>query len=189
MKLKHLSMLSLIALGVFATTSCGLKKESSTVSTTNPSTSIPSTSKPAVSTPIPTTPTYEGYYSSITTNILSDSSSLKSTLNQIVSSNVKKISYSDATTSLKTIDSYDGDYVECIYTGERLGKDNSGSASGQWNKEHIWAKSHGFNDQKYDAYSDLHHLRVSEARINSSRSNSYFDEVSNPTNKDDYGNK
>lgn len=189
MKLKHLSMLSLIALGVFATTSCGLKKESSTVSTTNPSTSIPSTSKPAVSTPIPTTPTYEGYYSSITTDILSNSTSLKSTLNQIVSSNVKKISYSDATTSLKTIDSYDGDYVECIYTGERLGKDNSGSASGQWNKEHIWAKSHGFNDQKYDAYSDLHHLRVSEARINSSRSNSYFDEVSKPTNKDDYGNK
>lgn len=198
MKLKHLSMLSLIALGVFATTSCGLKKESSNVSTTNPSTSIPSTSIPATSTPTPTTPTptnppttptYEGYYSSITTNILSNSSSLKSTLNQIVSSNVKKISYSDATTSLKTIDSYDGDYVECIYTGERLGKDNSGSASGQWNKEHIWAKSHGFNDQKYDAYSDLHHLRVSEARINSSRSNSYFDEVSNPTNKDDYGNK
>lgn len=193
MKLKHLSMLSLIALGVFATTSCGLKKESSNVSTTNPS-----TSKPAVSTPIPTTPTpinpptiptYEGYYSSVTTNILSNSTSLKSTLNQIVSSNVKKISYSDATTSLKTIDSYDGDYVECIYTGERLGKDNSGSASGQWNKEHVWAKSHGFNDQKYDAYSDLHHLRVSEARINSSRSNSYFDEVSNPTNKDDYGNK
>lgn len=184
MKLKHLSMLSLIALGVFATTSCGLKKESSNVSTTNPS-----TSKPAVSTPIPTTPTptnpptiptYEGYYSSVTTDILSNSTSLKSTLNQIVSSNVKKISYSDATTSLKTIDSYDGDYVECIYTGERLGKDNSGSASGQWNKEHVWAKSHGFNDQKYDAYSDLHHLRVSEARINSSRSNSYFDEVSNP---------
>lgn len=201
MKLKHLSMLSLIALGVFATTSCGLKKESSNVSTTNPSTSIPSTSIPATSTPTPTTPTpttptnpsttptYEGYYSSITTNILSNSSSLKSTLNQIVSANTKKISYSDATTSLKTIDSYDGDYVECIYTGERLGKDNSGSASGQWNKEHIWAKSHGFNDQKYDAYSDLHHLRVSEARINSSRSNSYFDEVSNPTNKDDYGNK
>lgn len=193
MKLKHLSMLSLIALGVFATTSCGLKKESSNVSTTNPS-----TSKPAVSTPIPTTPTptnpptiptYEGYYSSVTKDILSNSTSLKSTLNQIVSSNVKKISYSDATTSLKTIDSYDGDYVECIYTGERLGKDNSGSASGQWNKEHVWAKSHGFNDQKYDAYSDLHHLRVSEARINSSRSNSYFDEVSNPTNKDDYGNK
>ena len=200
MKLKHLSMLSLIALGVFAASSCGLKKESLTVSTTNPSTSIPSTSKPAVSTPTPTTtptpststptiPTYEGYYSSVTTDILSNSTSLKSNLNQIVSCNTKKISYSDATTSLKTIDSYDGDYVECIYTGERLGKDNSGSASGQWNKEHIWAKSHGFNDQKYDAYSDLHHLRVSEARINSSRSNSYFDEVSNPTNKDDYGNK
>lgn len=75
MKLKHLSMLSLIALGVFATTSCGLKKESSNVSTTNPSI---------------TTPTYEGYYSSVTTHILSNSTSLKSTLNQIVSSNVKR---------------------------------------------------------------------------------------------------
>lgn len=191
MKLKHLSMLSLTALGVFAITSCEKIEESNlpyitAVPSTSSSSPAPTTEKPSnPSTP----PTYEGYYSSITTDILSNSTSLKSTLNQIVSSNVKKISYSDATTSLKTIDSYDGNYVECIYTGERLGKNNSGSASGQWNKEHIWAKSHGFNDQKYAAYSDLHHLRVSEARINSSRSNSYFDEVSNPTNKDDYGNK
>lgn len=99
MKLKHLSMLSLIALGVFATTSCGLKKESSNVSTTNPSTIKPAVSTPIPTTPTPTTPTpinpptiptYEGYYSSVTTDILSNSTSLKSTLNQIVSSNVKK---------------------------------------------------------------------------------------------------
>lgn len=196
MKLKKLSLLTLVSLGLFAATSCGIKVDSNV---SNPPSSLPNTSQetPSVSTTnIPTTTptitndiTYTGYYSSITSAILSNSTNLKSTLNQIVSANTKKISYTDCTTSLKTIDSYDGDYVECIYTGERLGKDNSGSASGQWNKEHIWAKSHGFNDQKYTAYSDLHHLRVSEARINSSRSNSYFDEVSNPTNQDDYGNK
>ena len=207
MKLKYLSVLSLAALAIIAVSSCSNKQEStSTVQTTSnlpqlPSTAYPSSSSTQTTKPTPTTPsantstinpsnpTYTGYYSTITSSVLANSTSLKSTLNQIVTANTKKISYSDCTTALKTIDSYDGDYVECIYTGERLGKDNSGSASGQWNKEHIWAKSHGFNDEKYNAYSDLHHLRVSEARINSLRSNSYFDIVSNPTNTDDYGNK
>lgn len=199
MKLKQLSLLALTSIGLFISTSCGATKATST--TNLPSTSqgnssptqttkpTPTTSSTNTSTINPSNPTYTGYYSTITSSVLANSTSLKSTLNQIVTVNTKKISYSDCTTALKTIDSYDGDYVECIYTGERLGKDNSGSASGQWNKEHIWAKSHGFNDEKYNAYSDLHHLRVSEARINSLRSNSYFDEVSNPTNKDDYGNK
>lgn len=187
MKLKHLSVLSLAALAIIAVSSCSNKQESSSpTQTTKPT---PTTSSANTSTINPSNPTFTGYYSTITSSVLANSTSLKSTLNQIVTANTKKISYSDCTTALMTIDSYDGDYVECIYTGERLGKDNSGSASGQWNKEHIWAKSHGFNDEKYNAYSDLHHLRVSEARINSLRSNSYFDEVSNPTNKDDYGNK
>lgn len=144
---------------------------------------------------IVTTPTiskeykYDGYYSTISNDMLLSSTTLKSTLNSLVSKDTTFVSYSNALGALKVIDSYDGDYVECIYTGERLGKDNSGSASGQWNREHIWAKSHGFNDQKYEAYSDLHHLRVSEARINTARNNSYFDEVLEPTKTDDYGNK
>lgn len=133
--------------------------------------------------------TYEGYYSSITNSMLSDSITLKSTLNQIVSSNYTKLSYKDAGTAMQTTDSYDGDYVECIYTGERMSKNGLGSSAGCWNREHMWAKSHGFNDEKYDAFSDLHHLRVSEASINTARSNSYFDELEEYTKSDDYGNK
>lgn len=133
--------------------------------------------------------TYDGYYSSITNDVLSSSSSLRTTLNSIITKDSVKFSYTTCTTKLKTIDSYDGDYVECLYTGQRIDKDNSGSAKGSWNKEHIWAKSHGFNDNSLPAYTDLHHLRVAECSINNYRKDSYFDEITDSNaNKDDYGN-
>ena len=134
------------------------------------------------------------YYNSITQSILNDSATLKSTLNTLVNpSNLKIWSYATDLDRLKTIDSYDEDYVECIYTGERIEKDQSGSATGSWNREHIWAKTYGFGEKNtYESsqpWCDLGHLRVSEANINSRRNDSYFDEVSNPTGSDNFGNK
>ena len=132
------------------------------------------------------------YYSSITSDILNNKDTLRSTLTTLVNTNYVRFSYSGENGTvgkLKLVDSYDNDYVECIYTGLRIEKANTGSNTGSWNKEHIWAKSHGFNDEKYDAYSDMHHLRVSEANINSKRSNSYFAKVNEPTSTDSYGNK
>ncbi len=127
---------------------------------------------------------YSGtYYDNITTDVLSDASLLKSTLNNIINNNYKRYSYSADSENLKTVDSYDDYYVECIYTGIRMLKSDA------WDKEHVWAKSYGFKDESYDAYSDMHHLRVSEHSINVNRSSSYFDEVANPTNTDSYGNK
>lgn len=72
--------------------------------------------------------------------------------------------------------------IICFYTGQSL-------SSGSWNKEHVWAKSHGFSSESKDAYSDAHHLRPTLNSINSSRGNSDFDEVTNPSNSDQYGNK
>jgi len=134
------------------------------------------------------------YYNSITQSILNDSTTLKSTLNTLVNpSNLKIWSYATDLNRLKTIDSYDEDYVECIYTGERIEKDQSGSATGSWNREHIWAKTYGFGEQKtYESsqpWCDLGHLRVSEANINSRRNDSYFDEITSPTGTDNFGNK
>ncbi|MBQ9448658.1 MAG: endonuclease [Acholeplasmatales bacterium] len=128
---------------------------------------------------------YDGnYYDSITSTLLNDKVALKNALFTITNpSNYHRSSYSTAQSDLKTIDSYDGYYVECIYTGERLQKNDA------WDREHIWAKSYGFKDEYYDAYSDTHHLRVSEHSINVNRSSSFFDEVANPTNTDKYGNK
>ena len=134
------------------------------------------------------------YYNSVTSTILNDAAQLKATLNTLTNpSNLKIWSYSTDLTRLKTIDSYDNDYVECIYTGERIEKDQSGSATGSWNREHIWAKTYGFGEEKTygssQPWCDLGHLRVSEANINSRRNDSYFDEIATPTGHDNFGNK
>ena len=44
-----------------------------------------------------------------------------------------------------------------------------------WNREHVWAKSHGFPDSSQYAYTDLHHLRPADVSVNSSRGNKDFD--------------
>lgn len=43
-----------------------------------------------------------------------------------------------------------------------------------WDKEHIWAKSHGNFDDTPPAGSDMHHLRASDKRNNGSRGNLDF---------------
>lgn len=123
------------------------------------------------------------YYREISSSDYSNAGTLKSKLNQLLNENYRRYSYAADSTELKTVDSYDGYYVECIYTGVRLEKGDA------WDKEHVWAKSYGFKDESYDAYSDMHHLRVSEHSINVNRSSSYFAEVTSPTASDEYGNK
>ncbi len=118
---------------------------------------------------------YEGnYYSSITST---DKETLISELNTLINTGYNKYSYSNQSSNLKITDSYDGNYVECLYSGERMDKDNIGSNAGQWNKEHIWAKTYGFKDESYQAYSDLQMLRVTESSINGKRSDKYFEDV------------
>lgn len=133
---------------------------------------------------------YSGsYYDRVTDEVLNNPELLKSTLTTITNEGYTRKSYDNAWTSLGTVDSYDGYYVECIYTGQRMGKTDHGSSAGLWNREHIWAKAYGFKDEVYDAYSDIQHLRVSEYTINNYRSSSYFGEVnSTGASKDQFGN-
>lgn len=114
------------------------------------------------------------YYDSINTT---DKETLITELNALINSNYKKYSYSTQTSKLKITDSYDSNYVECLYTGRRMDPDNSGIGAGQWNKEHIWAKTYGFKDESYQAYSDIQMLRIAESSINGARSDKYFDNV------------
>lgn len=190
-KRKLFTLTGLVLLGISLITSCDGPTLTTPKQDVISSTPVPTVAQPTTSTSQDSklSYTYDGYYSTITNSMLSDSITLKSTLTQMVTKNYIKLSYKDAGTAMQTTDSYDGDYVECIYTGERMSKDGLGSSAGCWNREHMWAKSHGFNDTKYDAYSDLHHLRVSEASINTARNNSYFDELEVYTNSDEYGNK
>ena len=130
---------------------------------------------------------YDGnYYDSVTNEMLNDSDALKAELNRIVNANYTRVSYNTAFDKLETVDMYDTEMIECIYTGMRMVADRTTAV---WDREHIWAKSYGFKDESYDAYSDLHHLRVSEHMINVNRSSSYFTTVSNPESTDEYGNR
>ena len=58
-----------------------------------------------------------------------------------------------------------------------------------WNREHVWPQSHGGNDDGLDigdklGGADLHHVRPSDAGVNSSRGNKpYGESGSNPTPK------
>jgi len=64
-----------------------------------------------------------------------------------------------------------------IYSGYSIAKTDIGSASGTWNREHLWPQSYGA--ETGPARTDLHHMRPEQANVNSSRGNNYYDQ-SNP---------
>ncbi|MBP5230587.1 MAG: endonuclease, partial [Clostridia bacterium] len=129
---------------------------------------------------------YEGnYYLSIDSEALSGSDSLREALHRLLTDGCRKRSYRQAYDDLETTDCYDGAFVECLYTGMKMDPD----AHGYWNREHVWAKSHGFPSEDCPAFSDLHHLRATEGTVNSARGNSYFAVVTSPTDSDSYGNR
>jgi endonuclease I len=49
-----------------------------------------------------------------------------------------------------------------------------------WNREHVWAKSRGFPQEKDTAFTDLHHLRPADRSVNTSRNNRNFDYADDP---------
>ncbi|WP_372752972.1 Ig-like domain-containing protein [Labilibaculum sp.] len=71
------------------------------------------------------------------------------------------------------------DNVLLIYTNRSEPKANQDTGSGDddaWNREHIWAKSHGDFGTEEGAGTDIHHLRACDRSVNSDRSNLFFDE-------------
>ncbi|MDE6660412.1 MAG: endonuclease [Anaeroplasmataceae bacterium] len=122
-----------------------------------------------------------GYYNDVDTSLTGEN--FRRMLSPIISKGYVKHSYKDNNEVLKYTDpdpSGNGNVI-CLYTGQSL----SGSS---WNKEHVWAKSHGFGTESWAPYCDAHHLRPTLVSINSSRSNSDFGEVSGGSS-DGYGNR
>lgn len=65
-----------------------------------------------------------------------------------------------------------------FYTRRSVPKSNRDQGQNDpdsWNREHIWAKSHGFPNKSQHAYTDAHHLRVADRSVNSDRSDNDFD--------------
>lgn len=113
---------------------------------------------------------------------------LKTALHNIIN-NHTRYPYSSSSTDVWDIlmdtdeDTLNPNNVILIYTGRSQAKNlnsSNGNDPDYWNREHVWAKSHGFPNQNDTAYTDVHHLRPCDASVNSSRSNKDFDNGGSP---------
>ncbi|WP_298770918.1 endonuclease [uncultured Shewanella sp.] len=110
---------------------------------------------------------------------------LKSALNTIIDGHTS-LSYSQVWDALAVTDEDPDNSSNIIlfYTQRSQDKVNRVGGSGanndqnDWNREHIWPKSHGFPSSGDDAYTDIHHLRPSDESVNSTRGNLDFDNSS-----------
>lgn len=73
--------------------------------------------------------------------------------------------------------------VILLYTGRSQAKSTFGGGANDWNREHVWAKSHGDFGTSAPAGTDAHHIRPTDASVNSSRGNLDFDMGGSPVNE------
>ncbi|MFE3214022.1 endonuclease I family protein [Streptomyces antimycoticus] len=101
---------------------------------------------------------------------------LKAALHTIISDQTK-VSYDEVWDALKSTDEDpdNSSNVILLYSGRSQSKDASGGNSDDWNREHVWAKSHGDFGTATGPGTDLHHLRPANVTVNSIRGNKDFD--------------
>lgn len=101
---------------------------------------------------------------------------LKTALHHIIDDHTE-LSYSNVWEALRVTDEdpNNPNNVILLYTGRSQGKHTNGGNADDWNREHVWAKSHGDFGTSMGPGTDLHHLRPTDASVNSSRSNLDFD--------------
>jgi endonuclease I len=103
--------------------------------------------------------------------------SLKTALHGIISSGVTTLSYDAVWNALKATDQDPANSANVIllYSGTSRSKTLNGGAAGDWNREHVWAKSHGDFGTSNGPGTDLHHLRPEDVQVNAARDNKDFD--------------
>ena len=103
-------------------------------------------------------------------------SALKSKLHDIISNNTV-LSYDQVWDGIKDVDEdpQNTNNVVLLYKGTSSPKSNNGGAADNWNREHVWAKSHGDFGTSNGPGTDLHHLRPTDVTVNSDRGNLDFD--------------
>ncbi len=73
--------------------------------------------------------------------------------------------------------------VILLYTGRSQAKSTFGGGANEWNREHVWAKSHGDFGTSAPAGTDAHHIRPTDVSVNSTRGNLDFDMGGNPVSE------
>ncbi|MDY7089135.1 MAG: endonuclease [Actinomycetota bacterium] len=121
-----------------------------------------------------TTPTPDSYYAAAAGKT---GGSLKTALHGIISSGVTRLSYDGVWNALKVTDQDPANSanVKLFYSGLSRSKSLNGGGSGDWNREHVWAQSHGDFGTSAGPGTDLHHLRPEDVGVNSARGNKDFD--------------
>lgn len=103
---------------------------------------------------------------------------LKTALHQIISTGVTKLSYDQVWAALMVTDqdpANPDDVIE-VYSGRSVPKSSNGGDPDDWNREHVWAKSHGDFGTTTGPGTDVHHLRPEDVSVNSARGNKDFDD-------------
>jgi endonuclease I len=72
------------------------------------------------------------------------------------------------------------DNVILLYSGISRPKSMFGGNSGDWNREHVWAKSHGDFGNNPPSGTDAHHIRPTDVQVNALRGNLDFDNGGSP---------
>ncbi len=124
-----------------------------------------------------TDPSPDTYYAAIT-NQTGDV--LKKALHDLIR-NHRHFTYSQVWDVLMVADEHpsEPDSVMAFYKRvpiKKAKKASGGDCGDCWNREHVWAKSHGFPNSGQLGYTDVHHLRASDVTVNSSRGSLDFDD-------------
>ncbi len=106
---------------------------------------------------------------------------LKSALHNIINTH-HEISYETVKTALMNLDQdpQDQSMIMLIYKGTSIPKTDFGNGSDDWNREHLWPKSHGDFGISNGPGTDLHALRPADPSVNTSRGHKDFDNGGTP---------
>jgi endonuclease I len=124
----------------------------------------------------------KNYYSSA---VSLSGSELRDEIQEIISTEASKLSYSTVWTMCENGDQNpeNSSQVWQIYKETGIAKTAHVSGSTGWNREHVWAKSHGDFGTSNGPGTDGHHLRASDARENGNRAALDFAFVNGPRTK------
>ncbi|ARD23510.1 endonuclease [Shewanella japonica] len=133
-------------------------------------------------TPVADPTTFDGnvYYTNVLTGSFDDAEAMKNAISVAITAGHQQLTYNQVWTTLSYSDEDPANSSNVIelYTGLSVSKQNNGGNTSDWNREHVWAKSHGFPSESQLGYTDAHHLRPTNVKVNSTRSNYDFNECS-----------
>lgn len=109
---------------------------------------------------------------------------LKSALHTLISEQ-QTLSYDEVWDALQVTDEAPADSgsVVLLYSGQTRAKSQHGGDQDDWNREHVWAKSHGDFGTSPGPGTDVHHLRPTDVSVNGTRGNKDFDNGGSPVDE------